>query len=294
MSSLDRAYAELVSSFEPRLREAALELPEALGLGGPGALWSSYATLLPVVDLPYFAAEGLAVDETALAQARLAHWYGGYTGLMLDRILDGQARPGGVAPGLRRALVGRWLGALARLHPRPDEARPRALESLQRLQAAAAQEREAFRRGSLSFGEYAAIVCEKTAWFSLASLALLERAAPARAQAFERPFRLLMLSLQLLDDGADHEEDRRDRGRSVPELLGVSPRSMHLASALLASDAAPLAAEAGFGELARWLEQRAAVLRAEARGSGGDWRDALDAFATLGLVEATREAAEGL
>ncbi|HEU4404501.1 MAG TPA: hypothetical protein VFS43_04330 [Polyangiaceae bacterium] len=291
MTSLDRAYDRLVASFDPGLRAAAQRLPEALGLGGPGASWSSYATLRPVVDLPHFAAESLQVDDELLDRTRLVHWYGGYMGLTLDRLADGQARPGDVGPGLRRALVGRWADALADLHPRPREARILALASLQRLKAAAAEERRAFRLGSLSFGAYAALVCEKTAWFSLASCALLERLDPAWARAFVRPFRLLMLSLQLLDDGADHEEDRRERGRSVPQLLGVSPRSMHLASALLAADAAPLATAAGFGALGRWLEARAAALQAEARGGGGDFRDALDAFAALGLVATALEAA---
>lgn len=293
MSEVDGAYDELVASLEPSLHEVARRLPVALGLGGAGARWSSYATLAPVVDLPRFAVEGAGeVDDALLTRARTAHLLGGYAGLTLDRLHDGQARARDVPPELRRALGARWAGVLADLSPRPTSARARARRALARLALAATREREAFACGTLAFGAYARLVCAKTAWFGLASSTLLERTAPHRAGAFVAPFRLLMLSLQTLDDAADEAEDRRDRGRSVPELLGVPARALELASARLAADAAEAADAAGFAELGAWLEGRASALRAEARGRGG-WAGALDAVAALGLVEAARTAAWG-
>ncbi len=293
MSEVDGPYEGLVAALAPPLRGPARRLPEALGLGGAGARWSSYATLPPVVDLPRFAAEGAgegAVGAALLGRAREAHLYGGYAGLTLDRLYDGQARARDVSPALRRALAARWAEALGGLHPEP--ARARAGVALARFAVAAAREREAFARGALSFEAYARLVGGKTAWFGLASFALLERAAPGRARAFARPFRLLMLSLQALDDAADEDEDRRQRGRSVPELLGVPARALGLASARLSADAAPIARGAGFAGLGAWFEARAAALRAEA-GAGGGWARSLDAVAALGLVEAAHAAAAG-
>ncbi len=251
---VDASYDQLCRSFEPALAAEARGLPRQLGLDGEAGLWSSYATLPPVVDLPFF----MAPQGTAqfLTLAREAHWRGGFVGLLRDRHADAQV-VGKASSWLLDALENAWVTSLGELIGDSIAGRRQVASAIRRAEAAFVAERRAFLLRRLSFLEYADIVREKTAWFRLAARALADRAGRPRRDRFDSIYTLLMLSLQTFDDALDVEEDKALRGMSFGELLGLSPSSLVLISRELAELCARECFDGGLEPLGEWLKERA-------------------------------------
>lgn len=251
--AIDRAFAELCDRLPPDLRRAAVDLPSRLGISTPDNLWSAYATLPPVVDLPSFV--GPAAAELDLALARKAHWYAGFVGLCLDRVADAQA------PELSNALLSRlereWVEALGALSRDPVAAEASVGLALDRARAAFVVERAARSVQSMDHPSYIQMTRDKTVWFGLASRELASRVGGPVTHEFDVLFETVMLALQTYDDAIDAEEDQAQQGVSVPTMIALSPPSMLVASAELMRRAAVIAERAQCQPLSLWLQARA-------------------------------------
>lgn len=280
--SLDETFEELTRKLAPRDRECAQSLPYRLGISSKPRLgWDDYATLGPMRELPVFAAAGIS-NEADLGPWVVAHRAAGFSGLLRDRVRDGQVHPDRELRAMDRALRDLWTGALDAACGDTARARARIARSLRRHSDAVRDERAAFSRGSLTLPEYARIVRGKTDFLVVASEIMLEAVAPGRAAAFRAAFDSMMLSLQLFDDALDATEDREVRGASVGALLGYHDEALFAASAQIAEMAAARAAEADFPMLASFLEERS-----RARLPGRDaFLDAMGAWLIVGELGA--------
>ena len=254
---IDEVFGRLVDSLPTWLAVEARALPETLRLSGGSAGWSEYATLPPIVDLPFF----LAPDAVAarLEAAREAHWLGGFLGLTLDRLADNQTSKG-VSTQLIQALRKAWVDSLAELFGSRRSAEQAAEETLARAAVAFRLESSSAKPASVEVEQYVRTVRDKTAWFGLASRMLWQGTRGNGTTGFDGVYQRLMLSLQTFDDGADVDEDRHLTGLSVPERLGLSPASMSVVSSELARRAAQCAHTFALGPLQRWLEERAILV----------------------------------
>jgi hypothetical protein len=282
MVTLDAAWADVLAELPPRLRADAEDLPKQLGVSERASGWSDYATLPPVLALPRFAAEPLAVPEPLLRAALQAHLRAGFVGLAADRIADGQAHNAERLTAVTAALRELWEASLRAVTGDEMAAHVQVNEGLASLERAAAAEKDAWTRAAMTVDAYVHLIAEKTAWFGIASLAMLGRVGAAHREQFAAVLRLLMLSLQTFDDAQDEAEDRALRQVSAADALGMTSAALGLASSLFAERAAARAKESGFSALAAWLEGRAAEVR-QNRFPGGD--ATLDAFAALALLE---------
>lgn len=256
-SAIDAAWQRLSASVCGTIRPAAGSLPGQLGFGNGATQWSSYATLPPIVDLPFFVAPGAAPE--LLAAAREAHWRGGFLGLALDRLADGQASRG-VRGDLLDALREAWVESLSVVSGARAEASSSVDEVLARAAAGFAMESVCAQVGTMDVQVYADIVREKTAWFGLASRMLFARSRVRDLHVFDELFEQLMLSLQTFDDAEDEHEDRLLRGRSIPDLLGLAPTCLVTVSAELARLGRRAARRCGLDALDAWLEERETLM----------------------------------
>jgi hypothetical protein len=282
MVSVDAIYAEVVREIPAYLQAAAAELPRWIRVSERPSGWSDYATLPPVVDLPGFAAAPFEVSAPLLEAARRAHVSAGFVGLALDRVADGQAHDASQLPAIVDALRQQWVEALSVVIGDAAEARTRVTTGTAALHHAAALERAAWTRAAIGVDEYVHLIDQKTAWFRIAAVALLERVAPRAVSGFDQVAQLLMRSLQTFDDAEDEGEDRAARGVSVADALGVTSGTLVAASALLADAGEGRVREEGFFTLAAWFRERAADVRTVRIPS----LQCLDAVAALALAEA--------
>jgi hypothetical protein len=245
MGSLDVSFDALIAQWPERLRREGSRLPRALGL--PGASWHGFAQLCPIVDLP-----GCAQIEAArLDLARFAHHCGGFWGLTVDRLADGQVQAS-VSADLRLQLFRGWRDACLRVGAHVSTVH-RAVQISEGAWAREAAVRRSDRRG---LGEYVATSLGKVAWFPIATAACV-----TKRRSFVAGVRQMMLGLQLLDDALDADEDRRAHGRSIPEQLGVGPQDLIEMAVSVTQKAATGFVRGGFGALALWCQGRARELR---------------------------------
>jgi len=74
-----------------------------------------------------------------------------------------------------------------------------------------------------------------------------------RALMLERSYDLFCFALQCLDDALDCGEDERNRGTSVPAVLGVPLGALVRATPRLVASAIAHAEQAGLPRMVRWL-----------------------------------------
>lgn len=255
---IDDAYRELIDQLPPDVRSVARGLPYRLGLTHrPDGKWSDFTQLEAVHALPCLVAEGAHVEPSPYLRA---HRAAGFYCVLVDRVADGQAALDRELRALRRELRKAWVASLARV-VEPERAAQTVAAAERAFWRSARAERLAFETASCTPSSYARAVRDKTAWLAVASRELLRAdRALDRLAAFEQGHVLLFGSLQLFDDASDVLEDREVRGRSIPDLLRVSPHSMLLASRLLTEAARDAFAGAGFRRIADWLDARAREL----------------------------------
>ena len=204
-----------------------------------------------MIDLPGLVASPGSSD-VALDWFRYAHHVGGFLGLTLDRLADGQTLRRDLALEVA-ALEAEWVRALTTATGKPSKSDALAREVLADLQRGLAMESLAFVRGELDLERYSEIVWLKTRWLALPTRMMLEDSE--EVEAFEEAYRWLMLSLQVADDGADAEQDRARMGRSVPELLKLHPATLLACAAPITRRAAEAAS--AHPRLRAWCEARA-------------------------------------
>lgn len=246
---LRHSHRALVSAHARRERALLRALPRHLGVADARGDWA-FATLPPLLALPQFL--GHLADEVLQA-----HHFACFWGLATDRVADGQATGDLTeAIALHRAA---WQRALSQLTtPARATTLVRRADALQRR--GFALERHLFAQRRCTPRDYARCLALRTAWFPATALQLV----PARRRrATERGLQQLMLSLQLLDDAVDADDDTRARGASWPAMLRVAPTELHTAAVSMALRAGDTLLGAGHGLLVAWCRQRArAVSRA--------------------------------
>ena len=274
-SPIDRVYRTLVETLPSDLRGRALSLPFDIGVAArEGGGFSEYAASLPMQELPLFAAEGIrrrsALERSGvLDRFRIAHYCGGFYGLLSDRLADGQVSADRGLLRIRRALRRRWLEALGQASGAPVTARIVVARAARRLRLAVGRERRSLCRGRVGVAQYAAIVVDKVAWLMVSAGLLLRGHAPEpRTAAFERCYNLLMLGLQCFDDARDADEDARLYGHGVPQSLGFSARALFGAGWTLHAVAAEQSERDGFSALGAWARRRCAETSLWAPGDG--------------------------
>lgn len=267
-SRIDRVYRTVVDVLPSDLRSRALALPHEIGIAArEGGGFCEYASSLPMQELPLFAAEGAArrralARSGALDRFRIAHYCGGFWGLLCDRLADGQVKADQALFRISRALRRRWLEALVLASGNRAVARAAVARAARRFRDAARRERHVLLVGALGVKQYVAITVDKVAWLMIsAGLLLRGHATEARAMAFERCFNLLMLGLQCFDDARDAEEDARLHGHGFPQSLGVTARALFGAGRELHAIAAERSAREGFFALGAWAHRRCAEIR---------------------------------
>lgn len=289
MGSLDATYAELLQSLSAEERALAATLSHRLGFadenaGGYG--WDSFFRLGPNRQLPTYAvpANGFAAQDEVAAFVRAHHLFA-FHGMLADRLADRQAESTPGLEALERAFASAALRALA--DACGDEADAAELVGRDRRCWAegVAQERAALCSGRLSLDLYADVVIAKLDWVGTTAGMLARRAAgDASARQFRLAHRLLLLSLQCLDDATDVADDRRSFGNSVPDALRLPSGGLVRASGRLASAAARVAGEGGFERFSRWLFARGEEL-SRVGGEGSPTRNELAGFAVAAALE---------
>lgn len=262
---VDSSYAEVVTRLHVGLRDYARELPRRLGW----ERWSEYATLEPFRELPVFAAEApgvpgtFSIDEGDLEAFRVAHYRGGFWGVTVDHLCDGQVEDTAELRELIPELHGAWREALAAATGDAAASLFLVDEARALHEAGVELEYQAFRRGQSTIRNYRVLVHLKTQWLTLPARVLLARSQPAdlaRQADFARACELLLLASQCLDDALDAEQDARGRHSSYPTLLRVSPVSLASAAPALLYRAAETAHSGKFHGLSRWLAHHAEVV----------------------------------
>jgi hypothetical protein len=294
--SVDETYASLTAWLPARLRDLARELPHRLGLvRTPEASWGDFVGLHPNRELPLYAAQDPAGDGgLGLAPAEVhrfvrAHHAGGFYWLVRDRLRDGQVAPEVLRDERLHEVAGllgyAWRQALAQAAGDGTLVDRLVDEARQRWEHGTALERQHLRLGAVPPTRYAAFIHDKLAWIAVPSRALLMiSGGSARVGQFQRAHELFMLSLQVVDDVVDRDEDRALHGSDVPSALGCSPGALLRAAPKLATAAAGVAAEAGFTWFATWLSafrDAALTLRLD----GDPLSDELEAIGVAGEME---------
>jgi len=184
---------------------------------------------------------------------------------------------------VKQALRDAWAVALARALGDGRAGRHLVATAERGWRSAVREERRAFARGRLSVRAYARLSLARLWWAGLASDALLQ-ACGARSvrPGFRSAFGHLVACLQCTDDAFDADEDRRVRGASVPDLIGLPAAALARASVHLARSGGEVARRAGLHRLARWLRRRGAELELRVGASPGFGVE----LAALGIAEA--------
>ncbi|RKH43797.1 hypothetical protein [Corallococcus sicarius] len=264
MGPSDLEYAVTLDALPTDLQPFAKELPFHLGLTAhPEGGWEDYSALAPFQRLPAYAAErsGPALAPEFQARYLRAHHRGGFFGLLIDRLEDGQVPVRPEWPRLRQALFDQWLQSLTEATGNEALATQALHAAIEDWIDAVATERALRTRRRLSVAQYARLVSQKVSWLGTSAFCLLlAHGDPARLPVFRRAFDLLLLSSQCLDDALDADEDTRLHGIGFPEALGHPPRGLLRTAPGVARLGATLAREGGFHELGTWLAERARTL----------------------------------
>lgn len=261
-ASIDLSFRENLARFAgPRF---SLERLGAKGL----ASWDDVVRLEPCVRLPLMLGDDIGATEQEIGSFVAAHHAGAHFGFIADRVHDGQTDAIDEGLALTEAAARIWEQKLAAaVGSAHDAARGvRAARTL--LDVGIRMEQRSFAQHSTSVARYARAALARLWWAGLAADAFLQRRAQDRRESFRMTFALLALSLQLLDDAADSDEDQRLRGCDTATLLHLPVRALARAS-LEVTDRARETAQAGrLGRLATWLERRAHELQGAAVGAG--------------------------
>ncbi|MBN1206214.1 MAG: class 1 isoprenoid biosynthesis enzyme [Myxococcaceae bacterium] len=275
MGECDLEYRRTVAEMPVDLRPFAAELPFHLGLTHrPDGGWEEYAALAPFQSLPAYAAEdtdrpGPPLTPESLSRYLRAHCRGGFFGLLIDRLADGQVPERPEWPRLRQCLAERWEQSLADATGSQALAVQAVRASVQAWAEGLQMERALLSRRRMSMEQYVNIISQKVAWLGASSFCLLlAHGRPERLRTFRLAFDLLLLSSQCLDDAVDHAEDERLQGISFPAALGYPPGGLVRVAPRVARLGAETARAGGFLRLGEWLSERAREL--DAVGAGGD------------------------
>jgi hypothetical protein len=260
--SIDDSYRALTQSLPPRLAELAEALPWRLGLvAKPDGSWGEFVGLHPNRELPLYAAQAredstrLSLPEEQLHRFLRAHHMGGFYWLLRDRLRDGQvARSDERLPELAARLGESWRRALLEAAGDPELVELLIEDATDRWRMGTALERRVLAAGGVEPARYAWLVQEKLCWIGAPSRALLlVTGGSDRAGAFMRAHDLFLLSLQVIDDVIDRDEDRALYGGDVPAALRCSPGGLLRVAPKLAGRASAVAAGGGFTWWASWL-----------------------------------------
>lgn len=281
---LDATFEELIGRAPAHLRDAARALPYRLGITHrPSGGWGDFAKIEPICDLPLFALESVApsVSDESVGRYRLAHRVGGFHGLLVDRVADGQARLDPELRALRTWLRAERVAALGLATGAPFVAERLVAQAERSFRAGTAIERRARAARRMDALEYRRMVEAKTRWLAVPTLAMLGHYASAESAApFAAGYERFMLALQLLDDAVDTNEDRALFGVTMPELLGVTPDVLRHASRLVTAEARDALAASSFSRFASWCDERLQELA-----SGASLLSALGAAALAGRLD---------
>jgi hypothetical protein len=265
MGECDLEYRDSLSALPVDLRPLAAELPFRLGLTSrPDGGWEDYTALAPFQALPGYAAEDATRPEVAsdvLARYLRAHRRGGFVGLFIDRLADGQVQERPEWSRLRRCLFEQWEQALTEATGNASLAARATRASVRAWEEGLGLERMLLARQALSVVEYMDLVSRKVAWLGTSAFCLvLAHGRPERLPTFRLAFDLLLLSSQFLDDAMDDEEDARLHGISFAAALGYPPGGLLRTAPRVARLGAEVARSGGFLRLGEWLAERAREL----------------------------------
>lgn len=283
MDDLEASWRRRAATLPHHLREVAAVVPLRLRITERDEQgWGDFVQLEPNRDLPAYALEdGSGVTADELARYSEAHRCGGYHGLLLDRLADGQAEGAEALAELLAHAREWWRDSLVYAVADPRLADAAIESSLRVWRAGTIMERRALtvrngRGAPLAPERYVWIVCAKLRWIGVAARLMVRAAAgPARARAFRRVHDRFLLGLQCLDDAVDGDEDRALFGRDYASALDVPPEALVRAAAVFTRQAEALARRDRFDRFAAWLAGRAAWL--EGLPAGADLRAAFAA-----------------
>lgn len=278
--SLDESFDLVLGDVAPHEASLLRGLPRRLGVSeSESGGWDDYSKLDPMRNLPVYARELCpTVGDERLDAYVLAHRAAGYAGLVIDRLLDKQAKDDEVLLHGARFLVDRWIDLLTRATEAPrDDVAFAVSETLERLTAASEEETRVFASGVESGSHYADVVSSKTEWLGLATRMMVARHSDeAGLEAWDHCYATTMLGMQLLDDAVDEREDAALRGRSMPQCLDAEAASLFIASERILTETAAESKKLGLARLSEFTGEHAAKLHAANR--------RFDAAAALGAV----------
>lgn len=267
-------------------------LPREVGLpvGDDGEAWDRFVRLPPNRALPRFALPDALRDrvtEASLAAFVRAHHHAAYFGIVADRIADLQVARSEALVRARTVLLRAWERALTDAMGEAPAARSLIAEDLRGWRRGLRMEGAAFAARALAPDRYFATVAVRLRWISTSARAMLHAlGARDAAGALGRACDLFLFACQCRDDALDADEDRRARGASVPELLGMSPGALVRAAVTMLRRAEEAARGGGLRELAAWL-------RGFAREADVWWEGEPPILQTMGAMVITEAAWTG-
>ena len=197
--------------------------------------------------------------ESVSAYVR-AHHFGGFYGLLIDRLRDQQTADPALTQ-LCPALQQAWEAELIRASSAPALAQSLVQTSRSAWRVGVRWEQQLLRKRRLSVRQYLQSIVLKLSWIGASTeCLLLQSGDPLLAARFRRAYSTLLICLQCSDDAHDQAEDRRLRGISFPEALGVSMDGLCHGALRIARLSAPRVRSDGFFRIADALEEQAAIL----------------------------------
>lgn len=261
------------------------DLPFRLGVvPSPGGTWDDFVRLAPNRDLPAFAAEWTDATPRPVAPERVAlfsqaHRAAAAYFTVADRLADGQVPADADLLATRDRLRASWIDAFAEATGDRHAAEARAARDLSLWAAGVRRERVAAAAGAMTTAEYVAMTHLKLRVVSTVAGALVDASGDARRALHLRAvYDVFLFALQCRDDAVDEAEDRRTRGASTADLLGLSAPALLCAAPPIVAWAAARAREASFTRLAAWMDDFAVAAAAPA--------SPRDAFEAAFLVDA--------
>lgn len=257
--SLSETWRACVERCDVTTRETLRGVPRELGLitGAEDSIWDRFIRLPPNRALPVFAlSDALRARLTSSDVAGFvrAHHHAAFFGIIADRLADRQVAPTPTLVEARRWTLRRWESTLAEALRDPGATRSLLAADLSAWRRGLGMERAAFAARSLSPSAYFQMVRLRLRWVSTTARGmLLSQGEHTASEALVRAADRFLFACQCRDDALDAEEDRRNRGASVAELLGLTPGALVRVAVTAVVRAEEVARAGGLRRFADWL-----------------------------------------
>jgi hypothetical protein len=256
LSETWRAYMERCNL---TTRETLRGVPRELGLiaGAEDDIWDRFIRLPPNRALPAFAlpdALRARLSSSDVDGFVRAHQHAAFFGIIADRLADRQVAPTPTLVEARRWILRSWEHMLAEALRDPSATRSLLAADLSAWRQGLGLERAAFAARSLSPSAYFHMVRLRLRWVSTTARGmLLSLGEHTAAEALVRAADRFLFACQCRDDALDADEDRRNRGASVADILRLTPGALVRVAVTAIARAEQIARAGGLRRFADWL-----------------------------------------